>query len=152
MLQGLDVSIGYVINTHSLNQNCYYCSVAFLKGIDTDELVSRTEIMQEQTANLDVIEKLMGEAGIAYDFSGMQHVNDIEQYTELIPLNARFGLAFQRLDGTGHMIVGEQNARGIFTLYDPQVAKEAQHDEIPSYIRLNNMYTFGLFLVTPQSC
>ncbi|SCZ69030.1 MULTISPECIES: RHS repeat domain-containing protein [Photorhabdus] len=51
------------VNPYSLNQNCYYCTVSALSNTTTNELVSKTEIMQQDTADLTEIESLFRAAG-----------------------------------------------------------------------------------------
>lgn len=150
LLQGLDVSVKGVVNDFNLNQNCYFCSVAFLKGMSASALVKSTETMQENGSDLDGIRQLMRDANLEFDESGLLHISEANRIFGLIPDNARFGFAYQRADGSGHMIVGNRDDKnGGYSLYDPQNSTEITQGEFESYQRANNMTNFAVFVVKP---
>lgn len=147
LLQALDVSVGNVINDKKLENNCFYCSVAFLKGMNTSDLVKLTGIKQDGTATIDQVRALMDKAGLSYYDSDFQHVSEIRRYFLGVPLNAKFGFIFSNQAGMAHMIVGRRDSEGRFTLYDPQISTEIPHEEISSYVVKMKTHCFCLLIV-----
>ncbi|HGS4434526.1 TPA: hypothetical protein ACMDNU_003676 [Vibrio cholerae] len=147
LLQALDVSVGNVINDKKLENNCYYCSVAFLKGMNTSDLVKLTGIKQNRTVTIDKVRELMDKAGLNYYDSDFQHITDVERYFNGIPLNAKFGFIFTTMYETGHMVVGRRDSEGRFTLYDPQRSTEIPHEEIDNYLTQCKTICFCIMVI-----
>ena len=109
-------------NTFGLNQNCYYCVVAALLETNTDELVKRTETMQQDCATAEQIDDLMKAAGMNPKVTTYHDLQSIRQDLATLPFGQQVGLAYVRNDGTGHMIVAVRDGTGDAGFYDPQQA------------------------------
>lgn len=95
------------VNSYGQNQNCYYCTVAALNGVTTDALVNHSEIMMQDTAQVQEILTLFRAAGNT-------DIEFVEVATPLlvqvwmaasIPDQEAVGLAYRRIDNSGHMVV-----------------------------------------------
>lgn len=107
------------VNPRRLDQNCYFCTVAALKNVDVNALVAETETMQQNIANRDEIRRLFTDAGLIADafvcqgmsvgHAGENLWNSAGEALNLIwrtlSTGQFCGVAFQRPDGTGHMVV-----------------------------------------------
>lgn len=97
-------------NTHGLTDNCYYVCAAKLSGKSTDELVKQTEEMQiGGGSDLDGIKSLFTKAGLGANAGQCGSVAAVRAAVLAIPgsVNA-FGVAFVRLNGTGHMVIAHR--------------------------------------------
>lgn len=97
-------------NTHGLDDNCYYCTVAALLGKTVEELFKQTEIMQQRTANEDEIIGLFKEAGVS-DITCVATTDPQAVYNAIkwFPSGESVGLAFTRQGGSGHMVVATRD-------------------------------------------
>ena len=101
------------VNTHGLDDNCYFVTAAFLGGVTVDGLIQSTETLQNRGgASLDAISALFNAAGLTptyvtfYDLEAVtDHLHDTSG-----GLDRRYGLAFTRGDSSGHMVVANWNA------------------------------------------
>ena len=108
-------------NSHGQTENCYYCTVAALLGMTTDELVGKTQMMMEDTAKEDQILQLMREAGIAGPtFSTFQTLQSLEQALNTLGTGQAVGVAYRRTNGSGHMIVAARDNQGACRYIDYQ--------------------------------
>jgi hypothetical protein len=123
MPQGFSTLLNSNVSSNSagLDQNCYYCSIAALLGTDTSSLVTRTEIMQQDTADESHIVALMGAAGIAGpNYLTFHSQLPFEGAIASLPAGQALGLAYRRTDQTGHMIVYAHSALGLRGYIDYQ--------------------------------
>lgn len=95
------------VNLHGLTQNCYFCTVAALNNKTTDQLVAATETMMQDTAQKDEILRLFFDAGnsdVAVD--KFDHHMNVERWVnQNIDVGDAVGVAYTRVDGSGHMVV-----------------------------------------------
>ena len=107
MLNGWHISnilrVGKSANNFDLPTNCYYCTAAALQNTNCSDLVADRQIMQ-------------GDTGSAQDFAelfagGVQHkeFNYLQEVKNLLlihlPTHNAVAFGYNRVDGTGHMIV-----------------------------------------------
>ena len=126
--------VAEAMNPHQLNQNCYYCTVAALMNVDTNTLVAHTEVMQQDAASLDEIQRLFREVNTTVS---MQNFNENivsphdrwqetydYLYRELANEEAA-GLAYRRpanvqqnvfSPGGGHVVVVARSNEAIYVL------------------------------------
>jgi hypothetical protein len=93
-----------------LDDNCYYCTVAALLGKTVEELFKAVEIMQQPTANEKEIIDLFKEAGVS-DITYVATGDPQAVYGAIkwLPAGESVGLAYNRQDGSGHMIVATRD-------------------------------------------
>ncbi|MFT4975144.1 MAG: hypothetical protein ACI8S6_001031 [Myxococcota bacterium] len=102
------------INPDGLVENCYYCTVAYLAGYPTvRDMVDELGIMQQRRAGLGEIGELFAEAGVRVR-NRVESV-DPADLMRCCQSGGRFGLAYVRGDGSGHMVVISAGR-----IYDPQ--------------------------------
>jgi hypothetical protein len=114
-------------NSFGQNENCYYCTVAALLNTTTSQLVNVTQTMMQDRASADEIVALMAAAGIPNpSYVQLQTLAAVQGALASLPDNQAVGLAYTRIDGTGHMIVAaKHNGVGGFIDYQaspPQVS------------------------------
>lgn len=102
-------------NTHGLNDNCYYVCAAKLSGKSTDELVKESEEMQiGGGTDLDGIKSLFTKAGLGANVQACGTVAGVRAAVLAIPGSASaFGVAFIRLNGSGHMVIAHRGTGGV---------------------------------------
>jgi len=102
-------------NTHGLTDNCYYVCAARLSGMTTDELVKATEQMQiNGGTDVDGIKSLFTQAGLGATVRACGSVAGVRAAVMSIPGPANaFGVAFIRLDGSGHMVIAHRGTGGV---------------------------------------
>jgi hypothetical protein len=115
-------------NTAGLEANCYYCTVAALTGLSTDDLVSKTETMQQDFATRSEIQDLFRLAGIpAFAFckqglnlaragdnlwSDEPAIKDL--MLSILSDGYACGLGYRRPDNTCHMVVAVCRGENIY--------------------------------------
>lgn len=100
--------------------NCYFCAVAALLETTTDELVNRTQTMQQDCATTQEVYNLMDAAGHKPQVTTYRDLPSIQAALITLPAGQQVGLAYVRNDGTGHMIVAVRDCTGAAGFYDPQ--------------------------------
>ncbi len=97
-------------NTYGLDDNCYYCTVAALLGNTVEELFKDVEIMQQCTANEGEIIDLFKEARVSdITYVATNDPQAVYNAIKSFPAGESVGLAFNRQDGSGHMIVATRD-------------------------------------------
>ena len=129
--------LGADVNPNGLDMNCYYCTVAALKNMNVRDLVKVTGIMQSnEGAQHDEITSLFTDAGFAteaYIMKGFSTAiagqNDWCSATQMqaglmsmLSFNEYCGLAYQRPDGSKHMIVAARTTAATFAINPIQCA------------------------------
>lgn len=97
----------FEVNTFGQRENCYFCTVAALNNVSTNQLVGMAEQMQQDGASVDQISNLFRDAG-TMDISVRvvaTHQEVQEWVMQNIPPGHSVGLAYTRSDQSGHMIV-----------------------------------------------
>jgi len=107
MIRGWDIlSIlmpGTSANSFDLPTNCYYCTAAALQNTTCDKLVKGSEEMQQDTGDIADFMKLF-KGGLTHREHGDLGVIQSYLLAELPPHRA-VAFGYNRVDGTGHMIV-----------------------------------------------
>jgi hypothetical protein len=104
------------VNTFNLNDNCYYCTAAALLNMTVDELITKSEIMQcAGGGTIEEIKSLFKEAGVPVNYQTINSKDQLESGIEKMQNNDKFGFAYNRQDGTGHMVVLDKNQDGDVT-------------------------------------
>jgi hypothetical protein len=97
------------VNLTALGNNCYFCTVAALSGMNTHQLVGKAEEMQDDIPKgMPYILGLFGSAGQAnvQHWSGTTPQQVIQAVLTLgLDIGEAIGLAYKRNDGSGHMVV-----------------------------------------------
>ena len=152
------------VNLTALGNNCYFCTVAALSGMNTHQLVERTEEMQEDTPkNVAYILGLFKAAGHGNmkHWSGTTSQEVIQAILGLgLDVSEAIGLAYKRNDGSGHMVVLRRLFKGLdcldyqanFNLApDAQLNAPAPHmGDAPRYLPFppeNNLIEYNLFYI-----
>jgi hypothetical protein len=100
---------GAEVNTFGLSDNCYYTTLAGLRGMTVDMLIRQTEIMQYRTANMDEIKRLYRAAHLPiyqiHAFNSVAELTSFFQQTENLherPVSIPFG--YQIASDMNHMV------------------------------------------------
>lgn len=95
--------------------NCYYVCAAKLSGKTVDELLKTTGEMQiSGGTDLDGIKSLFGQAGLGSNLRPCGSVAGVRAAIMTIPGSANaFGVAFIRLNGSGHMVIAHRGTGGV---------------------------------------
>ena len=107
-------------NSFGQNQNCYYCTIAALLGVTTSELVSVSETMMQDCAKESEIIELMNNAKIPGPVAiRVQNLGQLTNLMSTLQNGSGVGLAYTRINGTGHMIVAARypDGRGVCVDY-----------------------------------
>ncbi len=135
------------VNTYGQIENCYYCTIAALLGMTTDSLVNRSEIMMQDTATSDEIVQLMNAAGIAAanytDYTDTDGLHTLIDLLDTLPPGQAVGLAYNRVNGTGHMIVAYKDENDVTGFIDYQTTPPTVTQEFPEPI--STLTSFTLF-------
>ena len=107
------------VNTFGLDDNCYYCTAAALLNMTVDELITKSEIMQYATGTLEDITDLFKEVGVPVKYQTIDK-DRLESEIEKLQNNDRFGFAYHRQDGSGHMVVLQKNQHSEASISDYQ--------------------------------
>ncbi len=113
---------GTSANPNGLTENCYFCTVAALSNMRVNALVAKIGIMQDRYAQLPEISELFNSAGHPCKYYSGLDVNDVAYWiNNNINFGESIGLAFNRLDGSGHMIVVTKDMGYIASHYYPNL-------------------------------
>ena len=101
--------------TQPINDNCYYVCAAWLSGRATDELAKTAEEMRVKSGtDLDGIKSLFTRAGLGAAVRACGSVAGVRAAITSLPSAANsFGVAFIRLDGSGHMVIAHRGNGGV---------------------------------------
>lgn len=111
------------VNSHELENNCYFCMVAALSNITTTELVGLSGWMQYDTASHEHILTLLRDAGI--EDSVIMKIDDYDGFVAAVkntlPCNHGLGVLYTRA-GTerGHALVIAKDENGEARFVDYQ--------------------------------
>ena len=107
-------------NTFSLNDNCYFCTVAALHNTTTKELVSNIAEMQEHGAVYTRVIDLFNSAGSEVNAFSYSDFNQLyRDILECVPVGESIGLTYF-WETHGHMVTAKVVAPGIINLVDYQ--------------------------------
>jgi|694.fasta_scaffold06287_11 hypothetical protein len=133
------------VNTFNLNDNCYYCTAAALLNMTVDELITKSEIMQcAGGGTIEEIKSLFKEAGVPVNYQTINSKDQLESGIEKMQNNDKFGFAYNRQDGTGHMVVLDKNQDGDVRFLDYQ--KEPPGNQtLEELLKQENIITAHVF-------
>jgi hypothetical protein len=130
------------INSHGLEDNCYYVTAAALANTTTNTLIGHTEVMQVRGGvALNEIVALFDDAGLNSNHVEYTTFNAAESGMATLAgsQDKRFGFGFDRSNGTAHMIVATYDATGrSCKYYDHQINADGRLDASQG----NNFYVF----------
>ena len=96
-------------NSFGQDQNCYFCTVAALLGMSTSALVAKAQTMMQDTAQLDEVIDLFRDAGTPASHRAGNDVAGLHTFLLGMPNGHACGLAYNRANGTGHMVVAQRD-------------------------------------------
>lgn len=134
-------------NTYGLDQNCYYCTVAALTNMTVEQFFHISEIMQQDTATPDEIVELWAEGNVDnVAYVRFDNGNDFDRdVIQRMPQGSGLGLAYARVDGSGHMVVLAKDNHGVVKCVDYQQNPPAIADFPPE----GNIVSVHVFYRTP---
>ncbi|HVK19924.1 MAG TPA: hypothetical protein VM677_01040 [Actinokineospora sp.] len=126
----MDVDGDEPTNTYGLDDNCYYCTAAALRGMTVDQLITETELMQYAGgANVDEINELFSAAGLSTAYTEYATFAEVEQAVADAGDGKKYALCFVRADGSGHaVVVSRDGGETKFLDYQPSEADDAYAD------------------------
>ncbi|GJD19161.1 hypothetical protein RIVM261_041170 [Rivularia sp. IAM M-261] len=143
------------VNTFNLNDNCYYCTAAALLNMTVDELIKKSEIMQYAGGGtIEDIKNLFKEAGVPVSYQTVNSKEQLESEIKKMQNNDKFGFAYNRQDGSGHMVVLQKDQHGKVSFLDYQ-KDPVVNKPLEEFITQENITTAHVFYPsttgTPQS-
>lgn len=131
------------INTYNLDMNCYYVCAAFLKNMTVEELINKTELMQENCATLQEIKDLFKAAELyPYDPTSFNNIDGVEAFIENSSegFDNDFALAYVTPPAPGHMVIVHYDATEQRIEY-----KDYQQDDQGAMVDPSNSGNYFLF-------
>ncbi|CRK59890.1 hypothetical protein [Alloactinosynnema sp. L-07] len=129
----MDIAEDEPTNTYALDDNCYYCTAAALRGITVDKLITETELMQYAGgATVPEVDELFAAAGLSTAYTEYSTFDEVQQAVVAAAddNDKKFALCFVRADGSGHaVVVSREQGQTKFLDYQPSEADDA-HDDV----------------------